>query len=1182
MKNKPKKDGSGKGVRANKNRSNCNKPKKQGQGKKAQIKLISITLVSLIILTFFLFNFVDFGAKEIGDLKGKELPKEIEYNITSVKIESGFGGKIITQLEVDKDYPCYLQSDGSSICPKIKPDKLISLNKEYDTSKGIPKTDLRKPEYKIVGKEIIKVEEKDIEIDISEFSGYETTYLNPNIEQKFTLNTNINGLVKIGWNSNIFSVSDYNFGSGDNVTMRSYGVSIENSHADWNESMVLWLQMTDDATDSSGNGNDGTVTGATHNFSWYEFDGTNDRIPLTQDYNFNFSQGFTFSAWSKTDNDEFLTLLNFRGDYRPQVSLQADRNRTRLVMNMNTTCYKTFIGSSISNEGGWQLNTVVWNGSSGFVYTNGVLKTSVDAGSCKNWGNYTYDGDRISVGATIIPDSLFNGSIDEVIIYNTSLTSTEITALYNKGLFKHLPSFGNYTSGILDAGQNVNWTNINWTFSNETENQNVTLKVRTGEIAKPDFSDASLVSMWSLNQSDTNSSKTSAVDIVGNNDGIAYGGMTVGEANGVFQGENASGFDGVDDRINCGTDVGFNFTQNFTLSAWINLAQAQAQYGGSVICKRDSGTNSQYCLRVKNDDISFYAGASDSVYASNLNFNQWYHILVNVNDTHNDLYLDGILKKSSSFIVTTYNSESLGIGSEAGSSTANFFNGSIAYVSIFNKSLTQDEIINWSTYTGELLISQGETLDLPVNRYLQYKAKLQTNDTKYTPILTEVNLEYDGTPPNVIINTPLNDSYTTNSITFNVTATDDTSMSSCEYSLDNGITNISMTNLTDDYTHTNSSMNQGSHTVIFYCKDRENNLNDTESVTFFVDSIVPLIEITYPANISYTSNVSSLNYTHTETNCDKVWWSNSSGVWNSSTQSCGTNWTDLTSNEGSNTWTVYINDTSGNENSSSVTFFKDTTNPSIVLTSPPDNSQDTDGIVRFLFTPTDTNQINNCSLIYQNGIYTTSTSISNGVSNVIEVVQINELHALYLDDLQWSINCTDEYSNTGSSETRNLDTKEISQGGGGGGSSGTTLQNPKSIDLFYPEVWYRDSEVELVIKVYNQLGGLYSPEILLNFSIDGVQVTDSKTNFFDHIINEFKISKTATLGEHKINIQVKDEKIIEQEITITIEEKKDKITSLIDTDEKMLKYLLYGGGGLIILTFLIIILTTISADKKRS
>ena len=971
--------------------------------------------------------------------------------------------------------------------------------------------------------------------------------------------------------ANIFSVTDYNFGSGENVTMRSYGVSIENSHASWNESMVLWLQMTDDATDSSGNGNDGTLTnGASINYSWVELDGDNDYVNVGNDVSLNVSN-LSISFWLNANSK--LSWNRILGKEHSYKFLWDDTGKIRFEIT-NSTEYKSVDSSSIIPLNEWTQILGVFNGTNLSLYVNGALQGSNEITGI----NYTTE--NVYIGTTNLASS-FNGSIDEVIIYNKSLTSTEITNLYNKGLFKH-PN-GNYTSGILDAGQIVNWTNINWTFSNSTPWHNVTMRARTGEICKPDFSDASLVSMWSLNQSDTNATKTSAVDIVGSNDGVALGGLLVGNSTGgVFQGENATGFDGSDDKIVISDDDSLDLNNSFSVSIWTKISKYENRY---FYAKRDGndGNNSFNLLLQEGGAVRIVDGGGNVVYSGfNAKKDEWFHFVSVINSTGTGMtnYRNGV--SSSVITIVPYDISYSPLIFASRDDSSSYLEGDLAYVSIFNKSLTQDEIINWSTYTGELLISQGETLDLPVNRYLQYQAKLQTNDTKYTPILTEVNLEYDGTPPNVIINTPLNDSYTTNSITFNVTATDDTSMSSCEYSLDNGITNISMTNLTDDYTHTNSSMNQGSHTVIFYCKDRENNLNDTESVTFFVDSIVPLIEITYPANISYTSNVSSLNYTHTETNCDKVWWSNSSGVWNSSTQSCGTNWTDLTSNEGSNTWTVYINDTSGNENSSSVTFFKDTTNPSIVLTSPPDNSADTDGIVRFLFTPTDTNQINNCSLIYQNGIYTTSTSISNGVSNVIEVVQINELHALYLDDLQWSINCTDEYSNTGSSETRNLDTKEISQGGGGGGSSGTTLQNPKSIDLFYPEVWYRDSEVELVIKVYNQLGGLYSPEILLNFSIDGVQVTDSKTNFFDHIINEFKISKTAKLGEHKINIQVKDEKIIEQEITITIEEKKDKITSLIDTDEKMLKYLLYGGGGLIILTFLIIILTTISADKKRS
>jgi len=70
--------------------------------------------------------------------------------------------------------------------------------------------------------------------------------------------------------------------------------------------------------------------------------------------------------------------------------------------------------------------------------------------------------------------------------------------------------------------------------------------------------------------------------------------------------------------------------------------------------------------------------------------------------------------------------------------------------------------------------------------------------------------------------------------------------------------------------------------------------------------------------------VTQLNYTADDDGgLDKCWWSNNSGVWNSSLQTCGTNWTGLISNEGSNTWTVYVNDTTGNENSDSVTFTKD-------------------------------------------------------------------------------------------------------------------------------------------------------------------------------------------------------------------------------------------------------------------
>jgi len=99
-----------------------------------------------------------------------------------------------------------------------------------------------------------------------------------------------------------------------------------------------------------------------------------------------------------------------------------------------------------------------------------------------------------------------------------------------------------------------------------------------------------------------------------------------------------------------------------------------------------------------------------------------------------------------------------------------------------------------------------------------------------------------------------------------------------------------------------------------------------------------VVNVTYPINgTTYSINASALNYTITKLG-GSCWYSNNSGAWNSTTQTAGTNWTGVTSKEGSNTWTVYCNDTVGNVNSSSVTFTKDTVAPVLTITYPANNS----------------------------------------------------------------------------------------------------------------------------------------------------------------------------------------------------------------------------------------------------
>lgn len=112
----------------------------------------------------------------------------------------------------------------------------------------------------------------------------------------------------------------------------------------------------------------------------------------------------------------------------------------------------------------------------------------------------------------------------------------------------------------------------------------------------------------------------------------------------------------------------------------------------------------------------------------------------------------------------------------------------------------------------------------------------------------------------------------------------------------------------------------------------------SENRTVYLDEQNPLVEIIYPENITYTTDINQLNYSASDENPDKCWYSNDSGVTNYSVVSFGTNFTSTISIEGSNIWIVYCNDTAGYENSSSVTFFKDALYPQIVYSADSDTS----------------------------------------------------------------------------------------------------------------------------------------------------------------------------------------------------------------------------------------------------
>ena len=260
-----------------------------------------------------------------------------------------------------------------------------------------------------------------------------------------------------------------------------------------------------------------------------------------------------------------------------------------------------------------------------------------------------------------------------------------------------------------------------------------------------------------------------------------------------------------------------------------------------------------------------------------------------------------------------------------------------------------------------------------------YRGTTQYFDGNYTSFViydrvlssAEINASYDLAsleereepkvdiiPPNVTINTPLNQTYPTNLIVFNVTAVDETSMKDCNYTLNSGNTNYTMTNASTSPTYwnaTNSTMVQGSSTVLFYCRDVINNLNNSETVTFFIDTIKPDINITFPINNTNHSNSNlDVNFTRSDTNLFNCWYSNDTYLKNTSLTTNCNNITSVVWSEGQHSVTVWANDTAGNINNSKISFTIDSINPEMVFDYPNNISYNIE-VTKLNYTYTETN-----------------------------------------------------------------------------------------------------------------------------------------------------------------------------------------------------------------------------------
>ncbi len=413
----------------------------------------------------------------------------------------------------------------------------------------------------------------------------------------------------------------------------------------------------------------------------YDFDGDDSRVRVIYEDLLNFTkyEGLTFSGWIKPSGlgeENFGRILAFPSRVEIYVSSGCGIN----YRFYNATDTKTAnTGAACELNGSWTHFVAVYNGSTIIPYIDGVRKTSDEfylGGDIRSVSGNGFIGDNAAETRNL------DGLIDDVRIYNRSLTDDEIKELYDQTLKSN--SFSIYGSSE-EAKTYAYGSQL--LADGDMEKTNV------------DMSENVLNMPFYVNS-------TTVTDYSGySNDGTLGDGSNTSEfptfnsSCGAFDGSAGCWeFDGVDDYIEIRDSASNSPRDEVTVSVWVFDNNLTANVG--YVWKNSynyiiyNGGGSVY-FRVYN---STPADSVASFGNGNLN-SGWNHIIGTFNGTNSLLYLNGQIADDTSDILTDESGHpirdaggNLFIGRRGIDVAETFFNGSIDQVQIFNRTLNETEI----------------------------------------------------------------------------------------------------------------------------------------------------------------------------------------------------------------------------------------------------------------------------------------------------------------------------------------------------------------------------------------------------------------------------------------------------------------------------------------------------------
>ncbi len=259
---------------------------------------------------------------------------------------------------------------------------------------------------------------------------------------------------------------------------------------------TAWYRMGDNGSYKSPQwlipNNSNVANSRISNYS-FSYDGVDDVISMGNVLDFDYNEPFTISAWINLEAFSYsfagvVSKQEASGNFR---GYHFDINETSGVYNLRFSLNHT-LSNRLRIQGttdliglGWTHIACTYDGSADVsgvkLYINGNLE-SLDSGWTLNTlgSNTTLNSASFNLGSRS-GSRFFEGNIDEVSVFNTALTSENVTAIYNSGVPTTLPvtPIAHWKLGE-EATFSTNWTIPDGVGSADGLSENMTIEDRVG------------------------------------------------------------------------------------------------------------------------------------------------------------------------------------------------------------------------------------------------------------------------------------------------------------------------------------------------------------------------------------------------------------------------------------------------------------------------------------------------------------------------------------------------------------------------------------------------------------------------------------------------------------------------------------------------------------------------------